>query len=96
MGKPLGLFAALRFVPPFRGAFKKASLGLEKCRDFIKETIEKHEEILDVNNPKDVIDKFLIASEDNPFLTKATMNDKTLSYSDENGVLGIERLTSQY
>jgi len=73
LGKPLGLFPVLRFFPPFRGAFKIAASGLEKCRDFLRESIQKHQDTLDVDNPRDFIDKFLIARPENPALTKENL-----------------------
>ena len=66
----MGTFPALRFFPPFRGAFNRAASGLEKCRDFLRESIQKHEDTLDVNNPRDFIDNFLIAGHKNPILSK--------------------------
>merc|ERR1719347_1576117 len=73
LGRPLGTFPALRFFPPFRGAFKIAASGLEKCRDFLRESIQKHQDTLDVNNPRDFIDNFLIAGHKNPALTKENL-----------------------
>ena len=75
----MGLFPVLRFFPPFRGAFKIAASGLEKCRDFLRESIQKHQDTLDVNNPRDLIDKFLIARPENPALTKEKMNNFSVS-----------------
>ena len=76
----MGRFPALRFFPPFRGAYKRAASGLEKCREFIRESIQKHEDSLDVNNPRDFIDKFLIAGPENPALTKAKKNHFSVSF----------------
>ena len=76
----MGTFPALRFFPPFRGAYKRAASGLEKCREFIRETIQKHEDSLDVNNPRDFIDKFLIAGPETPALTKAKKNHFSVSF----------------
>jgi len=73
LGRPLGTFPALRFFPPFRGAFNRAASGLEKCRDFLRESIQKHEDTLDVNNPRDFIDNFLIAGHKNPILSKENL-----------------------
>ena len=70
IGKPLGIFPSLRFIPPFRGIFKQASEGMAESREFIRKTIEAHEQTLDVDNPRDYIDKFLIASRDDPTLNK--------------------------
>ena len=76
----MGRFPALRFFPPFRGAYKRAASGLEKCRDFIRKSIQKHEDSLDMNNPRDFIDKFLIAGPENPALTKAKKNHFSVSF----------------
>ena len=69
-GKPLGLFPILRFFPPFRRTFKEVADGMAECRKFVKETIENHKITLDINNPKDYIDKFLIASKENSHLSE--------------------------
>jgi len=73
LGRPLGVFPVLRFFPPFRGAFNRAAYGLEKCREFLRESIENHEKTLDVDNPRDFIDTFLIAGQKNPALTKENL-----------------------
>ena len=70
MGKPLGLFPFLRFFPPYRTIFNEVASGMAECRKFVRETIEHHKENLDTENPKDYIDKFLIASKDNPELSE--------------------------
>ena len=68
VGKPLGIFPWLRFVPPFRSTYNEVYNGMEKCRAFIRETIKYHKETFDEDNPRDFIDKFLIASKEDPRL----------------------------
>ena len=41
---------------------------MEQCRIFIQQTIQQHQETFDEENPRDFIDKFLIASKDDPRL----------------------------
>ena len=60
IGKPLGVLVFLRFFPPFRSTFIEASKGLADMRKLIKETIDNHKATLDVENPRDFIDKFLV------------------------------------
>ena len=60
IGKPLGIFPSLRYIPPFRSTYNQAAEGMDKCRKFIAKTIKKHRDSLDPNEPRDFIDKFLI------------------------------------
>jgi len=60
IGKPLGNFPILRFLPPFRSLFQKSAKGMMELRSFIRSTISEHESTIDVNNPRDFIDMFLV------------------------------------
>jgi len=60
MGKPLGIFAILRFLPPFRTTYLECYNGVAELRDLIRETIDAHVSQLDTDDPKDYIDMFLM------------------------------------
>ena len=70
---PLAVFPFLRHFPPFKTNFKNAFDGLAVCRDFIARTIREHEETLDTENPRDFIDKFLMAAKQNEMLNKENL-----------------------
>ena len=67
-GKPLGLFPFLRHIPPLRSKFNKAARGMAECRDFVQKTIDDRKKKFDAENPKAFIDKFILASKENPSL----------------------------
>ena len=74
-GKPLGTFPFLRFFPPYRKLYNEVYQGMGECRQFIKETISNHIDNLDDSNPRDFIDKFLIAGRENKALTQVICID---------------------
>ena len=68
-GKPLGAFPWLRYFPPFRAQFLEACDAWGGMRDFMDELIKQHQDTLDEEHPRDFIDKYLIAAQDNPALS---------------------------
>ena len=70
---PLAVFPFLRHFPPYKTNFKKAFDGLAVCRDFIYKKIMEHEATLDIENPRDFIDTFLIAAQKNEILNKENL-----------------------
>ena len=72
LGKPLGIFPFLKHIPPFRSKYQEVENGFRELRQFIRTSISNHEDTLDINNPRDYIDMFLIESKEtkNPILTK--------------------------
>ena len=73
MGKPLGVYPWLRYVPPFRSHFNQAFEGFTELRAFIAETIKKHADVLDREHPRDFIDKYLIDLDSNLVMTEANL-----------------------
>ena len=69
----VGVFPVLRHFPPYRASFKRAADGLDQCRSFIKKKIDSHEATLDVDHPRDFIDKFLIAAKQNKMLNNENL-----------------------
>ena len=63
LGKPLGSLPFLRHFPPYRSKYNEVKEGLGLLRGFISESIEEHVESLDVNNPRDLIDMYLIEAQ---------------------------------
>nr|XP_039247430.1 cytochrome P450 2J3-like [Styela clava] len=49
----------LRFIPPFRGALKRAMDGVDELTGYIREIIEEHKSSFDENDIRDFIDAFL-------------------------------------
>ena len=72
-GKPLGIFPFLRFIPPFRSRFNQVSNGLAQCRAFVQQSINEHKKKLDPENPRDFIDKFLVAAKENQYLNSESL-----------------------
>ena len=72
-GKPLGSFPFLKYFPPYRSIYNGVYRGLAECRKFIVSTIESHEETMDEDNPRDFIDKFLIAGKLSKALSKEAL-----------------------
>ena len=72
-GKPLGVFPFLKYFPPYRGIYNEVWNGMEECRQFVAAAIRKHEETIDEENPRDYIDKFLIASKENPHMNNEAL-----------------------
>ena len=72
LGKPLGIFPFLKHIPPFRSKYQEVENGFRELRQFIRTSISNHEDTLDINNPRDYIDMFLIEAKEtkNPILTK--------------------------
>ena len=63
LGKPLGSLPFLRHFPPYRSKYNEVKEGLGLLRAFISESIDEHVESLDVNNPRDLIDMYLIEAQ---------------------------------
>ena len=63
LGKPLGSLPFLRHLPPYRSKYNAVKDGLDLLREFISESIEEHVDSLDVNNPRDLIDMYLIEAQ---------------------------------
>ena len=72
-GKPLGSFPFLKYFPPYRSIYNEVYRGLAQCRKFIANTIQSHEETMDEDNPRDFIDKFLIAGKLSKALSKKAL-----------------------
>ena len=63
LGKPLGSLPFLRHIPPYRAKYNEVKEGLALLREFVSESIEEHVESLDVTNPRDLIDMYLIETQ---------------------------------
>ena len=63
LGKPLGSLPFLRHLPPYRSKYNAVKDGLDLLREFISESIEEHVDSLDVNNPRDLIDMYLMEAQ---------------------------------
>ena len=63
LGKPLGSLPFLRHIPPYRSKYNEVKEGLGLLREFVSESIEEHVDSLDVSNPRDLIDMYLIESQ---------------------------------
>ena len=61
--KPFGAFPLLRFIPPYREIFNKLSQSQLEFAAWVGDTIEEHRQSLDPENPRDLIDMFLIEAE---------------------------------
>uniref|UniRef100_A0A1B6LKL5 Cytochrome P450 n=1 Tax=Graphocephala atropunctata TaxID=36148 RepID=A0A1B6LKL5_9HEMI len=61
-GNIVNIFPIFRFISPkFKFFFKT----MEEIHDFIRETVKEHREVLDPNNPRDLIDNYLIEMDRN-------------------------------
>ena len=49
----------LRKIPPFSSTYKSGMKLRESLHDEIREEIKRHQETLDLDNPRDFIDHFL-------------------------------------
>ncbi|KAJ8716133.1 hypothetical protein PYW08_013418 [Mythimna loreyi] len=59
-GGILNFMPFVRHVLPGISGYKELSSIHKALHDFLRETIEQHQQSIDVNNPRDVIDSFLI------------------------------------
>ena len=59
----LGSVSFLRYVPPYRSKYNEVNEGLGLLREFVSESIEEHLDSLDVSNPRDLIDMYLIEAQ---------------------------------
>ncbi|XP_075978468.1 farnesoate epoxidase-like isoform X2 [Anticarsia gemmatalis] len=59
-GGVLNFLPFLRHVAPGLSGYNALRASHDSIHSFVKETIEQHEQSLDVSNPRDVIDAFLI------------------------------------
>merc|ERR1712227_363832 len=63
LGKPFGFIPFLRFFPPYRKKFIRLSEAFREFHQYIHEAIKEHRETIDEDNPRDLIDMFLIESQ---------------------------------
>ena len=63
IGKPFGFMPFLRFFPPFRKIFLKHSKASRDFNQYIRKAVREHRDTLDEDNPRDLMDMFLIEAQ---------------------------------